>query len=59
MNKKINVVPCTVNILLNVIESAIICDPGKNSSALIARASVPPKNKNARDVIRYSNPTSV
>jgi hypothetical protein len=59
INKKINVVPCTVKILLNVIASVMICAPGKNNSALIARAKAPPINKNATDVMRYSNPTSV
>jgi hypothetical protein len=52
INKKINVVPWTVKILLKVIESAMICDPGKNNSALIASANAPPINKNAKDVIR-------
>jgi hypothetical protein len=58
-NKKIRVVPCTVNIRLNVIESAIIWLPGRNSSALIPSASAPPRKKNVRDVIVYNNPTSV
>ena len=52
INKKIRVVPWTVKILLKVIASAIICAPGKNSSALIARARVPPKNKKASDEIK-------
>jgi hypothetical protein len=51
MNKKINVVPWTVKILLKVIES-INCDPGKNSSARIKSARAPPKNKNDIDKIR-------
>lgn len=32
-------------------ESAMICVPGKNSSALIPRVNAPPINKNERDVM--------
>ncbi len=52
MNKKIRVVPCTVKILLYVIESAINCTPGLNNSTLKSKASAPPINMKAKEVIK-------
>ena len=59
MNRNIRVVPCTVNMRLKVVASAMIWDPGRKSSALIARASAPPRKRNPSDVIRYKSPMSV
>jgi hypothetical protein len=53
------VVPCDVNNLLKVIESAISCAPGANNSARIAIAIAPPMNMAIIEKIRYNNPTSV